>query len=259
MITRRGFAEMVTGAAVLMALAGCSGDDRFPDYHYKMTIYVDTPEGEKAYSSVRAVNQTEESSIQTSGTIVKSSVTGEAVILALPDGRTIYALLSSPGREGYAANIAEVALLPPVRRHDRDPRFDDLSSDANKSQDDNAKDAQAMVKVVGPRDLPRELKVNSLGRPIDPPLPTWPTFVTFDDPADPKTVRAVTPEEVGVKRITMENTDEPVTTGIAQRLSWLPDYQITRRSLSGLSSNVVSTNELRDTLGTGAFEQKSEK
>ena len=219
-MTRRDFAATVVVVAVLTLLPACSSDDRFPDYQYKMTIYVDTPEGEKAYSSVRAVSQTEESSIQTSGTIVKSSVTGEAVILALPDGRTVYALLSSPGREGYAANIAEVALLPLVRRHDRDPRFDDLSSDANKSQDDNAKDAQAMVKVVGPRDLPRELKVNSLGRPIDPPLKTWPMFVMFDDPADPTTVREVRPEEAGIKRITIEVTNEPITEGIEKRLVW---------------------------------------
>jgi hypothetical protein len=215
MTRRETLLLMAAGAA--LALAGCSSDDRFPDYRYKMTVYVDTPAGEKAYSSVRAVTQTEESSIQTSGTIVKSSVQGEAVIIDLPDGRTVYALLSNLGREGYAANIASVALLPPVRLHERDL----LSSGSNKSQDDNAKDAQAMVKVVGPRDLPRDLRVNSLGSPINPPLPTWPMFVTFDDPTDPKTVREVMPEDIGVKRITIELTDEPVTMRIERRL---PSY-----------------------------------
>ena len=213
-MTRRGFGGTLVACAAAALLGGC-GDDRFPDYHYKMTVYAQG----KAFSSVRAVTQTEESSIQSSGTILNSTATGEAVILDLPDGRTVYALMSSPGREGYAANVAEVALLPKIRQHERDPRFDDLSSDRNKAMDDNARDAQAMMAVTGAHDLPRELKVNSLGRSIDPPVSTWPMFVTFDDPADPKTVRALTPEEVGVTRITMEITEEPVATGIEKRLA----------------------------------------
>lgn len=43
-------------------------------------------------------------------------------------------------------------------------------------------------------------------------------FVTFDDPSDPKTVREVSPESIGVSRITIEITDEDVTTGIEERL-----------------------------------------
>lgn len=56
-------------------------------------------------------------------------------------------------------------------------------------------------------------------------------FVTFADSANPSTVREVTPESLGVERITIEITDEDVTEGIEERLIWLPDYY--GRQLSG--------------------------
>ena len=50
---------------------------------------------------------------------------------------------------------------------------------------------------------------------------TWPMFVTFGDPDDPKTVREVSASELGVRNITIEITDEDVTEGIEERL---PSY-----------------------------------
>lgn len=58
-----------------------------------------------------------------------------------------------------------------------------------------------------------------------------PMLVTFADVADPKTVEQVDPENPGAalgcdfkwQRMTIEVTDEPITTEIEERLGWLAD------------------------------------
>lgn len=205
-------------------LSGCG--DRFPDYRYKMTVVVATPEGERSFSSVREVRQEERFSVlDSSGRTVWTELTGEAVIMDLPGRRTVYALLDKPDRSEYAEHIAGAALLPMVRRPKRDPRFDDLTSKPGEYLDRQAAEQQAMVKTVGPRELPRIRTVNSLGVPLNEPLDLWPMLVTFDDPADPTTVREVTPESIGVRRIMIEITDEPISEGIDQKLTWLADQK----------------------------------
>lgn len=71
-----------------------------------------------------------------------------------------------------------------------------------------------MVKVEGAYDLPRTLPPRRNREPTQ----IWPMFVTFSNPSDPRTVREVSPEAIGVDRITIEITDEDVTTGIEARL-----------------------------------------
>ena len=242
---------VLTLLSAALLLAGC-GDDRFPDYHYKITIYA----GGKSYSSVRGVEQEEVSSIQdSSGRTIHTKLQGQAVILDLPGGQTAYALLSGKDSPQQAQYIAGAALMPMIRKHEKYPRYDDLSSEPGDTMDENAEDEQAMVKVVGPRDLPRVRTVNALGRPYAKPVPLWPMFVTFGDPKDPKTVREVSPDSIDVDRITIEITDEDVTAGIVGRLGWLELYSRENRSLSGEGGNVVSTNDIRDNLASGAFLQ----
>jgi len=239
--------------AATLVLAGC-GDARFPDYRYKMTVLVATAEGQKAYSSVREVHQEETSSIQdSSGRMVKASLRGEAVILDLPDGRTAYALLDRPESPEYASHIAEAALLPMVRKPVRDERSDDLKSKPTEYLDRQAAEQQAMVKTVGPRDLPTERTVNSLGIPLPQPVALWPMFVTFDDPRDPKTIREVSPESLGVKRITIEITDDSVSKGIEKRLPWLPDYYSRQFSGDRYQSLENKSKGISAFMASGAF------
>ena len=57
-------------------------------------------------------------------------------------------------------------------------------------------------------------------------------LVTFDDPADPTSVKLVDADDlattfgrgVSLKRITLQMTGDPVTTGIGKRLQWLSKY-----------------------------------
>ena len=221
MIARRAFGRLALGlfaASALVSLGGCG--DPFPDYNYKMTIHA----GGKSFSSVRHVEQEEVSSLaDSSGRTLKSRLTGEAVILDL-NGRTYYALLSKPDNAEYATYIAGTALMPHVPKEGTKSEVQEAvdeyreekrrASNPNYYLDDMADRSRAMIEVKGARDLPRTYPP----RRNQPTRDAWPMFVTFGDASDPKTVRAVTPEEIGVDRITIEITDEEVTTGIEKRL-----------------------------------------
>ena len=50
-------------------------------------------------------------------------------------------------------------------------------------------------------------------------------LVTFGDINDPKSVERIDPAAIGVRRIIVEVTDEPVTTGIEKRLGWLGSHR----------------------------------
>lgn len=197
-------------AAGALMLSAC-GDDRFPDYRYKMTVEVDTPDGVKRYSSVREIKQEEiATALASSGRRVKTTLRGEAVVMDLPGRNTpVFALLSRPDNADYAKGVAPNALRA------------GMAADTGPGDylDRMAREQQAMVAVEGPRELSRFRE-----RRGEPPADQWPMFVAFDDPADPKTVREVSPESIGVRRILVEITDEDVTTGIGGRLPWLGDY-----------------------------------
>ena len=193
----------VLGALVL---SGCSRP--VADYRYRMTIEVETPEGLKSYSSVREVTITEVSSINDSSRkALKYELKGEAVVLDLPNGQTVFALLSRPDNVDYAIGIAGAALLS-------ERRADELSYEPF---------LRRMVKVEGPRELPR---TRLSAPPAKGLTQLWPFFVRFRDINDPKSAEEVSPDALGggayVKRITIEVTDDDVTTGIEKRLSWLP-------------------------------------
>ncbi|WP_160596314.1 hypothetical protein [Qipengyuania aquimaris] len=198
----------------IAALTGCG--DRFPDYNYKMTVYA----GEQQFSSVRHVKVTEGVSI------VSRKVEGEAVVIDR-NGRTYYALLSRADNADYDAFVAGMALRDHVPRDDVQrsevQQAIDEWYEEHSTQDsfgDAAEFLQAMVKVEGAHDLPRTLPP----RRNREPMQAWPMFVTFSNPSDPRTVREVSPEVIGIDRITIEITDEDVTTGIEERLPYGGKY-----------------------------------
>lgn len=249
MIERRTFLASAILFPLALSLGGCG--DQFPDYHYRMTVYV----GDKAFSSVRAVTQEQGfSAADSSGQAVKRSVQGQAVIIDLPGRPAIYALLSKPSEPEYAQKVAGYALLPLVPAFQRDPKTDTLAVErGTESLDRMAAQQRAMVKIAGPVDLPRTRPNTILsGNPRE--LDTWPLFVTFDDPRNPKTVREVSPDNVGISRITIEITSDDPSAGIERNLPWLPDYY--GRNFSGSrfqSLNDVNANGLSASTTSGLF------
>lgn len=258
MVTRRTFALSAALVPLAFSLGGC-GDDRWKDYNYKMTVYADG----KAYSTVRHVEVTEGTSIQSSsGQRVDRKVEGEAVIIDTPSGPVFALMAPADGQFGngfYAAYVAEPALVPAIGRpaeseaqaavreyREGQSGFDNLADDAEKHN--------AMLKVEGPRDLPRTIPYPDRNQgPRD--ITVWPMFVRFGDIKDPKTVQIASPESIGVTRITIEVSDDEPTTGIEKTLPWLDEYY--DKMLDG--QRIHNSNDLANTLTPGEFRKVRQK
>ena len=198
-------------AFVSAALLACGLVDETPSYRYRMTVEVDTPEGLKSGSSVIEVDTSRGvSTANPAGSVVISKVRGEAAAVDLPGGRTLFALLRSEDNGDWAKNI--MFILAPQGIKDGD-RF--LGTYANMLAMREAKELPATLGHIN-----RALEGMS-GRPM---------LVTFGDVSDPASVQRVDPDDlaasfgegVSLRRITVQMTDDPVTTGIEERLEWLP-------------------------------------
>jgi hypothetical protein len=240
------------GSALLLTLAaslsGC-GIRKFPDYNYKMTIYADG----KAFSSVRGIEQEEISSVQdSSGRTVKRRLHGEAVVLDLA-GRTYFALLGKPDNADYSLLTVTATSLGPlvqqVPNQDGDATQQRQLRDPAYHLDDMAERSRAMTEIKGAHPLPRQVRARDGKRWED----NWPTFVTLDDPNDPRTARLVRPENIGVTEITIEITDDDVSTGIEQRLPWWRAYRDKRFDGTSSVMQDMRSNDIRNWLNGGWF------
>jgi hypothetical protein len=205
---------LMTGLVVL--LSGCG--TALPDYRYRLTVEVETPEGLKTGSSVIEVStaMAGKNSIPTPG-VISHRLRGEAVMVNLGRRGTLFALLRSDANSSWATNVLfRLAPKIPVVR-DEDGNRDSVA-------DFHAR-FQAMLDsrkvVVLPKTYPDQ------GHLRDDPA--RPMLVRFRDIIDPTTVERVDPDDLaasfgeGVKlrRITIQLTDDPITTGIIRTLPWL--------------------------------------
>ena len=193
-------------------LAAC---DATPDYRYRLTVEVKTPLGLRTGSSVIEVD-TDVAGARTipSPGAVSHRIRGEAVAVDLPGGRTLFALLRSGNDADWASRV--MAMLAPDPSDDAEDRF--------QARFDN------LLELEGEIALPRmwpptgHLKERS----------AYPMLVTFSDIAEPTSVAEVDPDDLAatfgegyaLRRITVELTDAPVTTGIEERLGWLADKSV---------------------------------
>jgi hypothetical protein len=198
---------LALGALVLVSCA--FAEDKAPDYRYRLTVEVDTPEGLKTGSSVIEVRQ----NMGRSGSSPLHSqiyrhAKGEAVPVDLPGGRTLIALLRSENDIEWAAQVMH-RIAPKIEGETSEDAFDNV------------------LLIKGVVEMPRTFP------PVAwiPERSAYPMLVTFGDLADPASVAEVDPDDlvasfgegVKLKRITVELTDDPVTTGINERLGWLDD------------------------------------
>ncbi len=187
----RGLALLLMG----LMLAGCG---QSWEWHEKITVEVETPEGIKRASSVLWVEKAVGPRWLAQGEWDRAFVRfkGEAVVLELKPGRYLFVLLN---------NFHELDRWV----------FDERAGFPSEFE----KWAAKMEKSVGMKlEVPREY---------------YPLLVTFDDINDPKTVRRVDPDDLAatfgpgyrLKSITIEITDEPVTRGKVEKvLGWLGKY-----------------------------------
>ncbi|HEX8486021.1 hypothetical protein [Sphingomonas sp.] len=183
---------------LLALVSGCGLLSR-ERYRFKLTIEVDTPAGIKSGSSVYEITAWNALKLLPEERSRDWAVKGDAAAVDLADGRTLFALLKTTSlmREDLAQ--VSMAALDPAFRNDivesagRIGRSERIRSPASVSQGD------------------------------------YPLLVTFRDVRNPKSVERVDPAAldksfgagVTLRRITVEITDVPVTTGIEKRLGWL--------------------------------------
>jgi hypothetical protein len=225
----------LVAVAAIICLAGCG---RTETYRYKLTLAVDTPEGVKRGSSVVEV-LFYDVSFPERGTMHK--LRGEALYLDLgPGARPLIALLTSQlhrteGKERRWTLDAGPGTRTLSRIYDLSPSPDYMD------------DVPRIAHVRGPRQI----------NPAD--LPDLVTFANVSNPGsvivvDPNNLQAALGPNITWHEITLESTDEPVTTGIKMKLPWLPAYY--HGMLDG--AHYRDKNTVANTLSTADFDQSGD-
>lgn len=213
MMARRGVMGFLGGAAVLMVGCALSGQ---PTYRFRMTVEVETPGGVKTGSSVMEIVAYKESFVIGDRGGGHSGLSGEAVAVDLPDG-PIFALLAIRDGGPNLHSVVTKALATEARSGD----FNDYLAAVRRLGGENGIKAE----------LPRE---------------SWPMMVRFGDIHDPKSVKKVEPEAIGVKRITLETTSDPVTAGIEKRLGWFKTLKASQSESVVETSSTKLVDQLRN-------------
>ena len=212
-------------AAMALTLSGCA--ELFPEkYRFRLTVEVDTPQGLRKGSSVYEVWANNKTALLPEEASRDWGVRGEAVAVDLPNGQTLFALLKTNAKHGDMAGLSMTALDPAFRN-------DIVESTARIASGDGVR-RQA---EVAPGD--------------------YPILATFHDLADPTSVQAVHPADFAsafgpgyaLRSITVQITEEPVTTMIKKKLRWLSSY----RNKTFAGNRYAVDNSLADSLGTGSF------
>jgi hypothetical protein len=191
---KRYLLSLATLLVLALVLPGCKEVYQF---NQKITVVVETPQGEKTGSAVTAVSWIVYSELYTqfslSKTATGSSLSGEAAFVDLGNGKYLFVLLKG------VKHLALTAFFAP-----KNQGFD------------HAGPAVLSTRFKGPVDMSDE----------DAPM-----LVTFTDINDPKTVKKVDPYDLDaafgcpkaskcytLKSITLEITDEPVTKGRVEKI-----------------------------------------
>lgn len=239
-LLRRIVARVLMVLALGAALPACADDT--PTYRYRLTVEVDTPAGLRSGSSVIEVDtRLVRPGSNPASYAVEHRVRGEAVAVDLPGGRTLFALLRSPDDTDWASRVM-VDLTP------QQPGETPLESFVARYA--------AAASVAGERVLPPVWP----RRQNWPARSAWPMLVTFGDLAEPTSVALVDPDDlaasfgegVALRRITVQITDDPVTTGIEERLGWLEGQD--SGMLDGRTNNTIrAENRLANDLSRMDF------
>jgi hypothetical protein len=200
-------------------------------WNQKMTVEVEVGGQIVTGSSVTRVSVSYQPRLLPEITALTRDIRGEAVDVQLPDGRHVFALLSSPDNVDYTASIAGKL-------------FADIPHDSHGGAWTGLFSAVSRLRET--RDLPLDL---------------YPLFVTFDNIADPATVRQVDPKDfaatlgpgVALKRVTLGITDESVSEKLGDDvLGWLCEFREKGARLNG-NVGAIMNNDLANNIGSGSF------
>jgi hypothetical protein len=211
---RRTFVGSTLALGAGLAVPGCSAFEPSETLRFRITVEVDTPQGVRSGYSVWEYKVTD---IKIGFSSLETDWRGEAVAVDLPGGHTLFALLvSGDGSPEYPEwVILEHYRKTPEYKADGPRAFLTVFPDWR-----NGRESWTVPPVLPPI------------AQTDPPRSGYPMLVIFRDAADLTSVVKVDPNDleasfglgVRLKQITVDVTDDPVTTGIEMRLRWLDQY-----------------------------------
>jgi hypothetical protein len=233
-MTRRAALTLLVTTLSGALMNGCGSPPDMPDYRYRLTVEVDTPQGLRRGSSVIQVHNELTYNPVGGGYSFGSEPRGEATAVDLPGGQTLFALLTGEEGSSYWAGRIVYDLAPKV------PIVADKYDSSRATQLRNAVANRSVIVV--PRKVlldPNSTEPKYISR--------YPLLVTFTDIKNPKTVVGVDPTDLaksfgaGIKlrRITVQITDDPVTAGIGKRLGWLKGHSGSVNPANLSSTDVV--------------------
>lgn len=214
----------------LLALSGCKYNQS--EYRFRMTVEVETPDGIKTGSSVYEAGAADRVALTSEDAAGDLWSHGEAVAVEVAPGKVLFALLKTGAHFGDMATLSMEALDPGFS-----PHHDTVGSAARIAAGEG---------VTSPA-------------VVDPAI--YPMLVTFRNIEDPTSVELVDPDDlaasfgegVKLKRITVQITDDPVTTGIEKRLGWLRPVGDERGSLVKNPPRLLKDATPRDLVSPGDF------
>ena len=197
------WAVLIIGVVLFLWATRSGGGESF---RYRMAVEVETPEGLRSGHSVHEIRAANQNNLGLAPPSRKIEKTGEAVAVDLPNGQTLFVLAPSPDR------VQQV--LDPEWRND-------WVESAKRIAD---------RKTSGVLNFPIDTKRDR--SPDGLPRSHAGLFVRFRDISKPDTVEEVNPERLdeafgpgyALRRVTVQLTDEPPTSGIERRLPWLPEH-----------------------------------
>ena len=191
MMARRTMLGTGLGALTALFAAGCAQYPKYV-YRFKLTVEIDTPDGVRSGYSVYEVTAQKHAKLLPEARARSRDVRGEAVAVDLPGGKTVFALLKTINGSGDD-NLAYLSMAT------LDPAY----------QNDWIESAQRIISGVG------------TVSPAEVATENYPMLVMFKDINNPTSIERIEPAAIGIRRIVVEVTVAPLTTGINSRLPWL--------------------------------------
>jgi hypothetical protein len=217
-VTRRSI-WVVLG--IILAALFLSGCDQGPSFRYRITVEVDTPQGLQSGSAVHEI-EAHRNTWFVNSAVRGRSLRGEAVAVDLPGGRTLFALLT-PSQEPFVPEELMDIVLRAL-----DPTYGGFNTDYVETvRSIEAGGGLRERVVIAPTRLNPLATRGSADQRLR--ISNYPLLVTFTNSRDVASVVRVEPsnmtmqfgERVRLRRITVQVTDDRLSTTIAERLRLL--------------------------------------
>lgn len=211
-------AILLTLLAIFLVKCTSLGDE-VVDVRYRVTVTVQTPDGDRSSSNVIELHTVKPSWDFRSGTWL--TLYGEAIAVDLGD-RTLFMTMGGSDvyyrKQGMISDRWHFPLTPLVEQYQRSGVLPG--------------DGRIKQSCTGDAWICTLRRVAAIRELADISPDDYPIFVTFGNPLDPGSVALVDPHRlsmafgpgVSLKSVVCVPTSEPITTGISKRLPWIDKF-----------------------------------